>query len=191
MNVSTYIRLNAMMLLQFFIWGSWFVTIGTFLDYNLRADGSQVGLAYSTQSWGALLALFIIGLVADRYLNAERILGVLHLLGAGSSALLRLFSFTLPKTPPLVSRKERVSCGHRIGLEAMKLLQDRKNAIFFICSFLICIPVAFYYSDANLFLVELNVENSAGKMTLVRLVRDMDGASWICLVSPLPVCHCI
>ena len=54
-----------MMFLQFFIWGSWFVTMGPFLDSNLGADGSQIGLAYGTQSWGAIIAPFIIGLVAD------------------------------------------------------------------------------------------------------------------------------
>jgi nucleoside transporter len=71
-----------MMFLEFFIWGGWFVTLGTFLGNNLGADGGQTGMAYSTQSWGAIIAPFIIGLIADRYFNAERILGILHLLGA-------------------------------------------------------------------------------------------------------------
>ncbi|HBM28132.1 MAG TPA: MFS transporter, partial [Halomonas sp.] len=76
-------RLSIMMFLQFFIWGGWFVTLGTFLANNLNASGGQIGMAFSTQSWGAIIAPFIIGLIADRYFNAERILGVLHLLGAG------------------------------------------------------------------------------------------------------------
>ena len=75
-------RLGIMMFLQFFIWGGWFVTLGTFLSQNLNASGSQIGMAFSTQSWGAIIAPFIIGLIADRYFNAERILGVLHLAGA-------------------------------------------------------------------------------------------------------------
>jgi len=75
-------RLSAMMFLQFFIWGCWFVTLGTFLGANFSASGAQTGLAFSTQSWGAIIAPFIIGLIADRYFNAERILAVLHLLGA-------------------------------------------------------------------------------------------------------------
>ena len=70
------------MFLQFFIWGCWFVTLGTFLGANFQASGAQTGLAFSTQSWGAIIAPFIIGLIADRYFNAERILGVLHLVGA-------------------------------------------------------------------------------------------------------------
>ena len=77
------LRLSVMMFLQFFIWGGWFVTLGTFLANNLSASGGQIGMAFSTQSWGAIIAPFIIGLIADRYFNAERILGVLHLIGAG------------------------------------------------------------------------------------------------------------
>jgi nucleoside transporter len=75
-------RLSVMMFLQFFIWGCWFVTLGTFLGANFQASGAQTGLAFSTQSWGAIIAPFIIGLIADRYFHAERILAVLHLLGA-------------------------------------------------------------------------------------------------------------
>ncbi len=71
-----------MMFLEFFIWGAWFVTLGTFLGSSLSASGGQIGQAFSTQSWGAIIAPFIIGLIADRFFNAERILGVLHLLGA-------------------------------------------------------------------------------------------------------------
>jgi nucleoside transporter len=71
-----------MMFLEFFIWGGWFVTMGIFLPSTLNASGAESALAYSTQSWGAIIAPFIIGLIADRYFNAERILGVLHLLGA-------------------------------------------------------------------------------------------------------------
>ena len=75
-------RLSVMMFLQFFIWGCWFVTLGTFLGANFQASGAQTGLAFSTQSWGAIFAPFVIGLIADRYFNAERILAVLHLVGA-------------------------------------------------------------------------------------------------------------
>ncbi len=79
---STKIRLSVMMFIEFFIWGSWFVTMGSFLANNLGASGAQIGLAYSTQSWGAIVAPFIIGLIADKYFNAERLLGIIHLVGA-------------------------------------------------------------------------------------------------------------
>ncbi|EPM72507.1 nucleoside:h+ symporter [Pseudomonas syringae pv. theae ICMP 3923] len=75
-------RLSVMMFLQFFIWGGWFVTLGTFLSSQLGADGGQIGMAFSTQSWGAIIAPFVVGLIADRLFNAERILGALHLVGA-------------------------------------------------------------------------------------------------------------
>jgi len=82
MKTATRIQLSFMMFLEFFIWGGWFVTMGIFLPSTLNASGAESALAYSTQSWGAIIAPFIIGLIADRYFNAERILGVLHLLGA-------------------------------------------------------------------------------------------------------------
>ena len=82
MNKTIYAKLSFMMFLEFFIWGGWFVTMGTFLGNNLSATGAESGMAYSTQSWGAIIAPFIIGLIADRFFNAERILGVLHLMGA-------------------------------------------------------------------------------------------------------------
>jgi nucleoside transporter len=71
-----------MMFLQFFIWGGWFVTLGSYLAANLHASGAQSALAYSTQSWGAIIAPLFVGLIADRLLNAERLLGIIHLMGA-------------------------------------------------------------------------------------------------------------
>lgn len=256
MKASTKTQLSIMMFLEFFIWGGWFVTMGTFLGKNLGASGAQIGQAYSTQSWGAIIAPFIIGLIADRYFNAEKILGVLHLLGAGlmymmfqseafgsfylfvlaymiiymptlalvnsvsfnqmtdpakefahirvwgtigwilaglaisfvfswdsetainsgllrntflmvavASAVLGVMSFTLPKTPPTAD-KSNVSISSIMGLDALKLLKDRNFLVFFISSILICIPLAFYYSQANPFLVEVGVENATGKMTI-------------------------
>jgi hypothetical protein len=48
------LRLSLMMFLQFFVWGAWFVTMGTFLGVGLSASGSQISLAYLTQSLGAI-----------------------------------------------------------------------------------------------------------------------------------------
>jgi len=245
-----------MMFLQFFIWGGWFVTLGTFLGNNLGASGAETAMAFSTQSWGAIIAPLFIGLIADRYFNAERILGVLHLIGgglmylmaqavnfdtfypyvfgymivymptlalvnsvsfnqmkdpakefslirvfgtigwivaglvisylswdsleaiaagalantflmvSGASFILGLFSFTLPKTPPSNTGAEALSIGDVLGFDALKLLKDRNFLMFFITSILICIPLAFYYQQANPFLVELGMENPTGKMTL-------------------------
>jgi nucleoside transporter len=82
MKFTTRLQLSSMMFLEFFIWGAWFVTLGIFLNSNLHASGGQSASVFSTQSWGAIIAPFIIGLIADRYFNAEKILGVLHLVGA-------------------------------------------------------------------------------------------------------------
>ncbi|TWI83159.1 nucleoside transporter [Lacibacter cauensis] len=82
MSSTTRLQLSFMMFLEFFIWGGWFVTLGTFLNNNLSASGAESGQVFSTQSWGAIIAPFIIGLIADRFVNAERILGVLHIIGA-------------------------------------------------------------------------------------------------------------
>ena len=82
MNSTTRVQLSAMMFLEFFIWGAWFVTLGTFLLTSLNTTGTQVGVAYLTQSIGAIVAPFIVGLIADRFFSAQVILGVLHLVGA-------------------------------------------------------------------------------------------------------------
>ena len=82
MNVTTRLKLSVMMFLQFFVWGAWFVTMGTFLAGGLSASGSQISLAYLTQSLGAIAAPFIIGLIADQFFSAQKMLGILHLAGA-------------------------------------------------------------------------------------------------------------
>lgn len=253
---SIKLRLSSMMFLQFFIWGGWFVTLGTFLSQNLSATGAQMGAAFSTQSWGAIIAPFFVGLIADRFFNAERLLGLLHLAGAvlmflmyqsgdfGSfyplvlaymlvymptlalvnsvsfgqlkqpdlefgkirvwgtvgwiaaglvisylfgwdsqqgiadgllkntflmcaiaSAVLGVYSFTLPATPP-AGRGQQLKIGELLGLDALALLKDKNFFLFFIASVLICIPLAFYYQNANPFLTGIGVENATGKMTL-------------------------
>lgn len=88
MNFPTKFRLSLMMFLEFFVWGSWYVTMGTFLGNNLLAKDQDISLAFSTQSFGAIIAPFIVGLIADRYFHAQRILGVIHLIGAGLMYLL-------------------------------------------------------------------------------------------------------
>src|SRR5215469_11238853 len=81
MKTLTRTRLSVMMFLEFFIWGGWFVTMGSYLATNLHASGAQTGLAYGTQAWGAIIAPFLVGLIADRYFNAERLLGIVHIAG--------------------------------------------------------------------------------------------------------------
>jgi len=255
--MKPYVRfqLSLMMFLEFFIWGGWFVTLSTFLPKTLGASGAESGMAFSTQSWGAIIAPFIIGLIADKFFNAERILGALHLIGAFlmfqmssaenfeifypyvlgymiaymptlalvnsvafrqmknpskdfglirvfgtlgwiiagilisffgwdsdqgiqdgllrntfimtsiASLILGLFSFILPKTPPIKSDKEQ-SLIEKTGLSSISMLKNKNFLIFFISSILICIPLAFYYQNANLFLTESGVENATGWMTI-------------------------
>lgn len=255
MNIK--LRLSLMMFLEFFIWGAWFVTLGTFLSKNLAASEFEKANVFSTQSWGAIIAPFIIGLIADRFFNAEKILGILHLLGAGlmymmfkaenttvfypyvlcymilymptlalvnsvsfrqmknpekefpsirifgtigwilagliisyvfhwdneqnnttndtlrntflmasiASLALGLFSFTLPKTPPKKAG-QGASISQILGLDALQLLKDKNFLVFFISSILICIPLAFYYANANVFLTDVGLENPTAKMAI-------------------------
>lgn len=83
-----------------------------------------------------------------------------------ASLVLGVFSFTLPKTPPKVSSTEKIKISDVLGLDALKLLKDRNFLVFFISSILICIPLAFYYQNANLFLSNIGVDNPTGKMTI-------------------------
>ena len=82
MNRTIRLKLSVMMFLEFFVWGSWFVTMGTYLGQALGASGEDVGTAYMTQAWGAIIAPFIVGLIADRFFSAQRMLGLIHLMGA-------------------------------------------------------------------------------------------------------------
>jgi nucleoside transporter len=81
LSSSVRVRLSAMMFLEFFIWGAWFVTLSTYLGQGRGFGGTDIGAAYSTMPWGAIVAPFLVGMVADRFFAAEKVLGVLHLAG--------------------------------------------------------------------------------------------------------------
>ncbi len=82
MKSTTRIQLSAMMFLQFFIWGAWYVTMGTYLDKVLHADGVQVGAAYSAMAIATIISPFFVGMIADKFFAAQKVMGVLHLAGA-------------------------------------------------------------------------------------------------------------
>ena len=87
-------------------------------------------------------------------------------MSAASSLILGVFSFTLPATPPGIAKGEKLLLKDILGLDALRLLKDRNFAVFFFSSVLICIPLAFYYQNANPFLSEMGVANPTGKMTI-------------------------
>ena len=84
MNNSTRLRLSLLMLLEYFIWGAWYVTMGTYLLTSLEADATQVGAAYANLSIAAIISPFFVGLIADRFFPAQKVLGILHLMGAAT-----------------------------------------------------------------------------------------------------------
>jgi nucleoside transporter len=88
------------------------------------------------------------------------------LMTAIASLILGFFSFTLPKTPPKAASSEKLGVKEILGLDSLSLFKDKNFLIFFISSVLICIPLAFYYQNANPFLVEIGMDNPTGKMTL-------------------------
>ncbi|MBM3178054.1 MAG: nucleoside permease [Bacteroidetes bacterium] len=82
MNSFNQIRLSIMMFLQFFVWGAWYGQLGKYMTETLGASGEQVGNAYAAFSISMIAAPFFVGMLADRYFSAQKVLGVLNLLGA-------------------------------------------------------------------------------------------------------------
>ena len=239
-------RLAAMMFLEYFIWGAWYVTVGTWLLQTRHFTGTQAALVAGTTAIGAIVSPFLVGWLADRFFATEHLLAGLHGVGAvllylaarqtsyapiywlvlayacaymptlaltntlafrqmrdpktefapirvlgtagwivagllvgglkleatslplelaaAASLALALYSLTLPPTPPLKESKGSIAAT-LLPPEALRLFREPSFAIFVLASFLICIPLQFYYAFTNPFLNEIGIQNAAGKMT--------------------------
>jgi len=82
MNLNTRLRLSVMMFVQYFIWGAWYATLSSYLT-KINFTGNDIGRAYSTTALAAIVSPFFVGMIADRFFSAEKVLAVLHLVGAG------------------------------------------------------------------------------------------------------------
>lgn len=82
MKATTGVSLAVMMFLEYFIWGAWYVTMGTYMGEHLHSTGLQIGAAFSALAIATIFSPFIVGMIADRYFAAQKIMGVFHLVGA-------------------------------------------------------------------------------------------------------------
>src|SRR6218665_3802810 len=82
MKPIVFTKLSVMMLLEYFIWGAWYVTMGTYMSEFLKSNGVQIGAAYSALAIATMISPFFVGMVADRFFASQRIMGILHLTGA-------------------------------------------------------------------------------------------------------------
>src|SRR6516165_11747799 len=96
MVLNTRVQLSTMMFLQYFVWGAWSVTMGTWLSATLHFSGAQVGLAYGTTALAAMISPFFVGMIADRFFATERILAALHLIGGPILFLVSIQTSFLP-----------------------------------------------------------------------------------------------
>src|SRR5688572_25175473 len=81
--MSIQFRLTVMNFMQFFVWGSWLISLGGYMIVTLGFTGGQVGSIYATLGVGSLFMPGLMGIVAGRWMNAERVYGICHLVGAG------------------------------------------------------------------------------------------------------------
>ncbi len=102
MRPALQVRLSVMMFFNYFIWGSWYVTLGTYLGTTLKFSGPEIGTAFSMVSVAAMISPFFVGMIADRFFATEKVLGTLHIIGA--LLLLALTQFDNPAsfTPVLL-----------------------------------------------------------------------------------------
>src|SRR5690606_5125122 len=116
---------------------------------------------WGTVGW--IVAGLIIG-YATTWESAGRLQNT-FLMASAISAFMGFFSFLLPDTPPRAKSDAKPSLRDILGLDALKLLKDKNYLEFFLASVFICIPLAFYYQNANLFLNDAGMKNAAGNMT--------------------------
>ncbi len=241
------LRLSIMMFLEYFIWGAWYVTLGTWLGVGLHFDGKSIGLIAGTTAVAAIVSPLFMGAFADRFFSAQKLLAVLHCMGgfllllathlhsartlywtvlayslcymptlaltnaicfrhvedvqeqftgirvlgtvgwiaaglavgyagieathlpvelaAVCSMVMALYALTLPATPPAAEDRP-FDLPSLLPMSVLRMLRQREFGAFVAASFLICIPLQFYYAFANLFLNEIGVAGAAAKMTL-------------------------
>ena len=141
--MSIKFRLTAMQFLQFFVWGAWLISLGGYMGGTLHFEGGQIGAIFATMGIASLIMPGLTGIIADKWINAERLYGILHLIGAGaliySAVYLAYNTYVIPEIfDQLMERYRTMPMMTSETLETLEQIMPKMPTIMFFSNLIYC-----------------------------------------------------